>query len=89
MCSKKFNAVFIGSCSLLQSFAYKKAMDKWISEQTFYKPDEIEVISKEEYDKRGDEDVIVLSLFTQKPVTIKARQRGGVSDPSTEKNHCF
>lgn len=87
--SKKFNAVFVGSCTLLKSFAYKKHMDTWIREQKNYSSDEIEVISKEEYLRRGDLDVNVFNLLTGKPVTIKARDRGGVCDPSKEAYHSF
>ena len=79
----KFVAVHIGSCHSLKSFAHLKRLEKWLETQE--NKDELEIISRNTYLERGDKDVIVTALFTGKPVTLKARDRGGCCYPSTER----
>lgn len=82
--SHKFFAVRIGGCNAIQGYAHQKRLQSWIDNQG---EKEVEIINKEELFKRQDKLVTVISLFTNKPVQIRASQVGGVCDPSMES--CF
>lgn len=90
----KFFAVTIGGCTPYMGFTFMKKMKKWVDDQnnctdSFQKctNDELEVVSLETLNERRYKDVTVISLFTQKEVTLKAYQVGGCCDPSTERYH--
>jgi len=82
----KFFAVRTNSCHALQGYAHKKRMDNWLNTQTQF-DDELEIISRETLIERGNAEVTVYALFTNKPVKLRAKDVGGCCDPSTERYH--
>lgn len=48
-----------------------------------------EVCTLEHFNTRIDYTVTVTNLLSGKPATIRASERGGCCDPSTERYHCM
>ena len=82
-----FFAVYINDCSPLMGYAHQKRMDNWLETQIHHPKNQIEVISREEMIKRGDEEITKFNPFTGKNFVIRACDAGGPCDPSTERYH--